>query len=376
MRYHVGGELDISRLLAIRSGYKIHNFAVSPWSVGFGLHIPMDWLARSETRLDYSYSPMDAFETTAHRFSLLFTFGVATRVLGLNMAERAEIAELNEKLRLELEAAEKARLSLQEAEEKTRLLQKEMAERLAQIQKIAAESEGKIEVEPQTEKRILVSMRINFDFDKANIRPEEFETMRQVGEILNTYPEAEVHVSGHTDSIGPEEYNTVLSQRRIDSVTVFLSKRENVSADRFYMPIGYGELRHIATNATEEGRFRNRRVEFLLFTYDAVPEMPEGSAVRSVKAVDSETIRIICNGSVDYTVKTFTDPDRLVIDFANIYLLSMQNTYELNQGPFVRARLGYHPEDRFTRVAIDLSRPVDVTTRLMENVVVIKLKNN
>lgn len=374
LRYFVGGEVDISDLLAVRAGYQLHSVAVSPLSFGFGLYIPMEWLANSRTRLDYSYSPMDALESTAHRFSLLFSFGATQRVMALNESDRRRIEAINERLRKELAAAEEARLKAQQAEKRTKKLEEEIAKRLARIQKIAAESEGKIEVEPQTKKKILVSMRINFDFDKANIRPEEFKTMEKVGEILNTYPEAKVHVSGHTDSLGPDEYNIRLSQRRVDSVMAFLSKKEGINADRFYMPIGYGEMKPIATNATPEGRFRNRRVEFLLFTFDAVPEMPEGSAIKYVDAIDNNTMRIVCNGKVQFTTHSLDKPDRFIVDFPGIFLLTDQKTFDLNRGPFIKARVGYHPKEKFSRVVFDLNKGVQLEATTVDNAVIVKVK--
>ena len=367
MRSYLGGELVIGELIALRAGYQVHHSSPSPFSAGFGLYIPMAWLARSLTRFDYAYSPLEDFETTAHRFSLLFNFNAVGRSI-----DRGDLAALNERLRRELEAAEKARLALQESEARSRQLEKEMADRLAKIKRIAAESDGKIEVEPQTPKRILISMRINFEFDRASVRLEDHPTLERVAEILNTYPEAQVHVSGHTDSIGSEQYNIRLSQRRVDSVLVFLSDRGEVSASRFYMPVGYGELRPIASNADEEGRFRNRRVEFTLFTYDAVPDLPRGSGIQSIQTVDDRTVRIICNGQVEFKVSRLNDPERLVIDIPDVYLLTGRTRVPINRGPFIRARLGFHPQERYSRVVFDLQRSVETRVSPLENMIVIR----
>ncbi len=374
LRYYAGSEIILSDLIIVRGGYKIHKVEPSRWSMGLGLNIPMEWLAGSQTRLDYAYSPLDDFETTAHRFSMLFTFGVTQPVYALNVPDRSGLDEMSERLKRELEAAEKARLAAQQAEERTRQMEEEIARRLEHIKKIAAESQGKIEVEPKTREKILVSMRINFDFDKANIRTDEYPTMHRVAEILNTYPEAQVHISGHTDWIGPDEYNIGLSQRRIDSVMVFLIRKDNVPADKFYMPVGYGEMRPIATNETDEGRFRNRRVEFLLYTLDSVPEMPDGTAVKSVEVVDTSTVRVVCNGKVKFTTKTLDDPYRLLIDMPNVFLLDGTTAFELNRGPFVRARVGYHPDGKFTRTVLDLTGPVDLDVQAVDNYVVVKVK--
>jgi outer membrane protein OmpA-like peptidoglycan-associated protein len=375
LRYYTGGEIVISDLFAIRGGYKIHDYEADSWSAGFGLNIPMEWLANSRTRLDYAYTPLDVFESNIHRFSMLFTFGVMQRVFALNYQDRERFDEMNEKLRKELKAAEKARLAAEQAEARTRALEQEISERLARIQQIAAESEGKIEVQPKEENRILVSLRINFDFDKANIRPEEFKTMRQVGEILNTYPEAMMHISGHTDSIGTHQYNILLSKRRMDSVMVYLVRKENVDSDRFYMPVGYGELRPVADNGTSEGRFRNRRVEFLLYTMDSQPQMPDGSAIRSIQVMNSQSVRIVCNGKVnDYSVKTLSDPDRLILDFPKIFLLTSKKVWPINRGPFIRARLGYHPDKLFSRVVFDLQNPIKADVHSLNNFVIVTVE--
>lgn len=384
LRMYTGAEVVISDLIALRGGFKVHTVEASRWSAGLGLNIPAEWLANAKLRFDYAYSPIDAFDDAAHRFSLVCAFGVGQRLYAYNMPDRSGAAELdamNDKVRAELEAAEKARKAAQEAEERTRAmeerarqLEEEIARRLAHIQQIAAESQGKIEVQPQTREKIRVTMRINFDFDKANIRGEEFETMRRVGEILNTYPEAMVHASGHTDYIGTDEYNIRLSHRRVDSVMANLIQKSKVARSRFYMPVGYGESRPIASNETERGRFLNRRVEFLLYTLDAKPEMPDGSAVKAIEVVDDTTIRIICNGRVKFKVDELDKPTRLIVDLPNIYLLHDVNSYELNNGPFLRARLGYHPSGKFTRVVFDLKKYVKVDVQGVDNSVVIKLK--
>ena len=368
----------ISNLIALRGGFKLHDVEASRWSAGIGLNMPAEWLANSLIRFDYAYAPLDAFDEAAHRFSLVLKFHE-------NEGQMASMAAmdrsgLDDRLQEELDAADKARRAAQEAEERTRAmeerarkLEEEIANRLARIKKIAAESEGKIEVEPKTREKILVSMRINFDFDQARIRTEEFATMHKVADILNTYPEARVQLSGHTDYVGTDEYNTRLSQRRIDSVMVFLINKDKLSRNRFFMPVGYGESRPIATNETPEGRFRNRRVEFLLYTMDAVPEIPDGTAIKSVEVIDDRTVRIVCNGKISFSSDLLEEPDRLVIDFPKTYLLNDIASYELNRGPFIRARLGYHGEG-FSRVVFDLNRPMDMQATGQDNFVIISVK--
>jgi len=361
-RFYTGTECIISDLVALRAGLKLNQIEASRWSAGFGLNMPAEWLAGARMRFDYAYSPLEDFDEAAHRFGLVFKFGVA----------KSSASELNDRLRQELAAAEQARLSAQEAEERTRQLEEEVGNRLARIKQIAAESQGKIEVEPKSREKILVSMRINFDFDQARIRPEDAGTMHQVAEILKTYPEARVQLSGHTDNIGADEYNIRLSQRRIDSVMVFLIRKEKIERQKFFMPVGYGESKPIASNATDQGRFRNRRVEFLLYTLDASPEMPEGTAIKAVEIATEKMVRIICNGKVKFKYETMDNPDRLVIDFPGIYLLNDVTTYELNSGAFIRARMAYHPELKYTRVVFDLKRKIDAEVENLDNLIVIR----
>ncbi|MCI0693994.1 PorV/PorQ family protein, partial [candidate division KSB1 bacterium] len=283
-RIYSGGELRISEVFAVRGGYKFHDTELSRWGAGFGVIIPMNWLGRSLTELDYAYSPMDAFDTQAHRFSLSFAFGKVEPVEPL-VVDAEDMLKMRDQVARELEAAaqarkeaEEARLTAQETEKRLKDLEAEMAKRLARAKQIADSSGGKIEIKPVEEgnvlSNVLVTLRINFDFDKAIIRTDEFPTMFRVADILQTYPEAKVQISGHTDNIGTDDYNMKLSEARMNSVMSFLN-RHGLDSTRFFMPVPYGEWRPLTANRTAEEQFRNRRVEFLLFTGDNKPVVPE-----------------------------------------------------------------------------------------------------
>ncbi|MBN1154924.1 PorV/PorQ family protein [candidate division KSB1 bacterium] len=366
LRYYCGTEFIINELFMIRGGYKIHDAEANRWAVGLGLMIPMSWLAASETRFDYSYSPVSAFDQDVHRFSLLFRFGSRFPLPRTNIPGEQALNELNMRLQQEIAAAEKARIAAEESELRTRALEDTLRARLERIKRIASESGGKIVVEEagdippgEISDKILVTMRINFDFDKANIRPPEFETMRRVGDILNTYPESQVFISGHTDAIGTDEYNIRLSKTRVDSVMRYLTQKEQVLLDRFFNPIGYGELKPVADNDTPEGRFLNRRVDFLIYTMDQKPDIPEGSAITHVENINDSTIHIVGNGVLNFNHRLMDDPYRLVIDLPKTFLLTPQRNFDLFNPPFIRARLGYHPDNLFSRVVFDLYGPVE-----------------
>ncbi|MFO7312829.1 OmpA family protein [Rhodothermus marinus] len=104
---------------------------------------------------------------------------------------------------------------------------------------------------------------ILFDFDSATLRPEAREKLRRLAESLKKYPETEVLIVGHTDSTGPEEYNQRLSERRAEAAAAFLMQ-QGIRPSRI-RTMGKGETEPIASNATEEGRQLNRRVEIAIF---------------------------------------------------------------------------------------------------------------
>ena len=103
---------------------------------------------------------------------------------------------------------------------------------------------------------------VNFDFDKATIRPEGKAILNGAAALLKTHDRVVVEVAGHTDSIGSEEYNQGLSERRANAVKDYLVA-QGITATRLTAR-GYGELRPIASNDTEEGRAENRRVELIV----------------------------------------------------------------------------------------------------------------
>jgi len=107
----------------------------------------------------------------------------------------------------------------------------------------------------------LVMEGVNFDFDKAVIRQEDIPKLDRDVATLKEWGDVKVEVAGHTCSIGTDEYNMGLSQRRADAVRNYLISK-GVPADRLTAK-GYGESQPIADNATEEGRVQNRRVELV-----------------------------------------------------------------------------------------------------------------
>ncbi len=103
---------------------------------------------------------------------------------------------------------------------------------------------------------------IQFEFDKSDLLPQSFPILNRLIEILDKFPAYKIRVVGHTDSIGSDEYNQKLSERRAFSVYKYLVAHD-IDKDRLTTE-GKGEKIPIDDNGTEAGRARNRRVEFYL----------------------------------------------------------------------------------------------------------------
>jgi outer membrane protein OmpA-like peptidoglycan-associated protein len=113
-----------------------------------------------------------------------------------------------------------------------------------------------------TQKGHVAVYGIYFDTDKATLKPESDPVLAEIGKLLSETPALEIWVVGHTDSQGTHEHNMDLSKRRAEAVVKELSTRYGVAAARLQAG-GVGPLSPVATNRSEEGRARNRRVELV-----------------------------------------------------------------------------------------------------------------
>lgn len=98
-----------------------------------------------------------------------------------------------------------------------------------------------------------------FDFDSYQLRPETIENLNRLASTLQKYDKTDVKILGHTDNVGTENYNSELSENRADAVENYLINMD-VTPKRLD-PVGLGENDPIASNETEIGRQKNRRVE-------------------------------------------------------------------------------------------------------------------
>ena len=109
-----------------------------------------------------------------------------------------------------------------------------------------------------------IAVTVHFAFDSSEILPQAEVNLRSLGQALQSPQLApyQIRIEGHTDSTGPAAYNVELSHRRADSVKQYLVEYFNIEADRL-LTDGSGEDEPIASNATREGRQKNRRAEFI-----------------------------------------------------------------------------------------------------------------
>jgi outer membrane protein OmpA-like peptidoglycan-associated protein len=103
---------------------------------------------------------------------------------------------------------------------------------------------------------------ILFDFDKDTIKPESRPTLAEIAALLQSNPDLRLKIVGHTDNRGTAQYNLDLSRRRAANVAATLSRDFAIAPERLSAE-GAGLSQPIASNDTEEGRARNRRVELV-----------------------------------------------------------------------------------------------------------------
>ncbi len=124
-------------------------------------------------------------------------------------------------------------------------------------------------------KKIVITKKVHFEFDRSGIRPVSYPILDAVVDILKENADIlKVRIEGYCDSKGTDKYNLKLSQRRVQTVKVYLTSH-GIEASRL-TAVGYGESQPIADNTTPEGRARNRRVVFTILDQEG-PETSKAS---------------------------------------------------------------------------------------------------
>src|SRR4030095_15611376 len=110
--------------------------------------------------------------------------------------------------------------------------------------------------------RITFPSGLLFDFDSDVVLSDAGATLHQLATKLSKYADSNLMVAGHTDAVGSSDYNQTLSERRADAAARYLTAQ---GVSRPIATAGLGTREPVASNATEDGRQRNRRVEIAIY---------------------------------------------------------------------------------------------------------------
>lgn len=123
---------------------------------------------------------------------------------------------------------------------------------------------------------VIVLRGVNFEFDKARLTANAETILNQVSDELNEHVDITVELGGHTDSLGSDEYNQRLSEKRAAAVKKYLGAH-GIATERM-TSVGFGESAPVDSNETEEGRERNRRVELKVLSGATTTPPPAAEA--------------------------------------------------------------------------------------------------
>ena len=146
--------------------------------------------------------------------------------------------------------------------------------------------------------KIEIHDKIQFDYDKATIRPESFGLMNEIAAVIHKNPQIKkIRIEGNASAEGTPQHNQKLSEDRARSVMKYLTDH-GVAAGEL-VSIGYGVDRPIADNGTEAGREQNRRVEFVILEQDVTHKKVEVDAQTGAEKVVDENHEVVRAADAD-----------------------------------------------------------------------------
>jgi outer membrane protein OmpA-like peptidoglycan-associated protein len=241
-----------------------------------------DALARAQTERDRAQAERDRAQAERERAMAEET---KRRQAELDASTAAAARDAADRERLAIERARQDALKAQSDAEQARAAaeaakaaadaQAEQAR--AQTQAVAAQAEQEKQAlrerlreqlsvileTRETARGLIVNVSdVLFDTGSATLKPGAREKLARVAGILASHPDLKIEIEGHTDSVGGDDYNQRLSERRADSVRAYLVQQRipSTAVDAE----GFGESRPVASNTTSAGRQQNRRVELVV----------------------------------------------------------------------------------------------------------------
>jgi outer membrane protein OmpA-like peptidoglycan-associated protein len=191
------------------------------------------------------------FEDQRNRLQSLEQEKVENEVRIADMEE--ELRALDE--RLGGATAERAAL-VQRLEAQARVKQQ-----FSQIEKMFSSDEARVFREGNNVIMRLVGL--SFESGQSQLQSVNFDLLAKVEKAIDVFPRSELIIEGHTDSFGGDDLNQTLSQARAESVQQYMINAMRIPTYRL-IATGYGETRPVASNETEAGRARNRRIDIVI----------------------------------------------------------------------------------------------------------------
>ena len=161
---------------------------------------------------------------------------------------------------------------------------------------VVAEKPKRVVVE---DNRIVINEKIQFDFNKATIRPESDSLMQEIIKVIKDHPHIKkLAIEGHTSSEGSDKYNLKLSDKRAKAVLEYLVKKGELPKEMFTAK-GFGETKPIGDEATEEGKEKNRRVEFNITEQDVTRRKVQVDPESGEKTIVDEKTKTVTSGAAE-----------------------------------------------------------------------------
>ncbi len=230
--------------------------------------------------------------------------------------------------------------------------------------------------EPEPKQILSIDLQIQFDFDKAVVKPKYHDRIQKIAGFLKDHPDTTAKIEGHTCAIGPEVYNQKLSQRRADAVRGYLIKHFNISPSRLTSR-GFGESRPLADNSTIEGRRINRRVLVVVSntTSNSSSYLKEASeqtmslfqhtgdagvfdGVRLDRDGDKLKLTFMANVPIlNFNSFILEEPNRIVIDLPGKWENKGASVYEFDDALVNQIRIG--DNEHFLRVVLEVNEEIE-----------------